>query len=202
MRQCTAAIAALMLASERHPGAIHRPKPARSRRRSGQAFIAAATEARHGRVELGKLAAEKARMPRCAQFGQHMVDDHTKAGDQLLAVMQRQNPAVARRRVNAEHVALKGRLQNANPQDFDRLYLSEQVRTTSRRSTCQARGRGGSYAELERFAARRSADAAPAFEAAQQVAAKPCRRRSAPRATAGPAPGPRARTCSRPYALP
>ena len=34
-------------------------------------------------VELGKLAAEKATNPEVKQFGQRMVDDHTKANDEL-----------------------------------------------------------------------------------------------------------------------
>src|SRR6476661_3715845 len=37
-------------------------------------------------VELGKLAAQKASSPDVKSFGQHMVDDHSKANDQLKAL--------------------------------------------------------------------------------------------------------------------
>jgi len=47
--------------------------------------------------------------------------------------MQRQNPVRSpAAELSAEHVALKGRLKNVQSPDFDRLYLSEQVRDSPR----------------------------------------------------------------------
>ncbi len=41
-------------------------------------------------VQLGQLAAQKASDPQVKQFGQRMVDDHTKANDQLKTVAQQE----------------------------------------------------------------------------------------------------------------
>ena len=45
-------------------------------------------EANMAEVETGKLAQQKAQNPEIKQFGQHMVDDHGKANDQLKQVAQ------------------------------------------------------------------------------------------------------------------
>lgn len=46
-------------------------------------FLKDAAEAGMAEVQLGQLATQKASNPGVKTFGQHMVDDHTKAGDQL-----------------------------------------------------------------------------------------------------------------------
>ena len=42
-------------------------------------------------VELGKLATQKASSEKVKQFGQRMVDDHSKANDQLKQVASQEN---------------------------------------------------------------------------------------------------------------
>ena len=51
--------------------------------RSDRKFMEKAAQGGMAEVELGKLAAQKAQSPQVKQFGQRMVDDHSKANDQL-----------------------------------------------------------------------------------------------------------------------
>jgi len=53
---------------------------------SERTFVKNAAEGGRAEIELGKLAAERASSSDVKQFGQRMVDDHTKANDQLKQV--------------------------------------------------------------------------------------------------------------------
>jgi len=50
-----------------------------------------AAQGRMAEVEMGKLASERASDPDVKKFGQRMVDDHTKANDQLKQVASSKN---------------------------------------------------------------------------------------------------------------
>lgn len=53
---------------------------------SDRKFLTDASQGGMVEVELGKIAAQKASNPDVKSFGQHMVDDHSKANDQLKQV--------------------------------------------------------------------------------------------------------------------
>ncbi len=78
-------------------------------------------------VQLGQLAAQKANSPEVKAFGQHMVDDHTKANNQLMSVAQGENmtlPTTMNAKDQAEYEKLQGLSGNA----FDREYVSFMVK--------------------------------------------------------------------------
>ena len=56
---------------------------------SDQHFIQKAAKSGKMEVEMGKLAAQKASDPQVKQFGQRLVDDHTRACDELKPIAQR-----------------------------------------------------------------------------------------------------------------
>jgi putative membrane protein len=76
-------------------------------------------------VQAGNLALTKASDSRVKNIAQHMVDDHTKANDQLTALATRKgiknNPGM-----NQDQLSMIGRLNQLNGADFDREYLSQQ----------------------------------------------------------------------------
>jgi putative membrane protein len=78
-------------------------------------------------VELGKLASEKASNDSVKQFGQRMVDDHGKAGDELKKIAQDKGitpPA----EMDGKHRKLHDRLSKMSGAEFDRAYVDEMVK--------------------------------------------------------------------------
>ncbi|MBM4442576.1 MAG: DUF4142 domain-containing protein [Candidatus Rokubacteria bacterium] len=84
---------------------------------------------KHGmaEVELGKLASEKASNDAVKQFGQRMVDDHGKAGEELKKIAQDKGltpPA----EMDTKHRKLHERLSKMQGAEFDRAYMDEMVK--------------------------------------------------------------------------
>lgn len=78
-------------------------------------------------IEAGKLAAEKAQDPQVKEFGQKMVDDHTKLLDDLKKVAESKNVELPTA-PDARHEKLMKRLQAASGEKFDREYMQAMVK--------------------------------------------------------------------------
>jgi putative membrane protein len=89
-------------------------------------FIKKAAEGGLAEVELGKLASEKAESSDVKQFGQRMVDDHTKANDQLKQVASEKGLTVPDK-LSAKDAATKARLEKLSGKAFDRAYMRDMV---------------------------------------------------------------------------
>jgi putative membrane protein len=89
-------------------------------------FIKKAAEGGLAEVELGKLASEKAESSDVKQFGQRMVDDHTKANDQLKQVASEKGVSVPDK-LSAKDAATKARLEKLSGKAFDRAYMRDMV---------------------------------------------------------------------------
>jgi len=77
-------------------------------------------------VELGKLATEKASSEEVKKFGQRMVDDHSKANDELKTIAQSKNITLPAD-VGAKEKALHDRLSKLSGAAFDRAYMQAMV---------------------------------------------------------------------------
>jgi putative membrane protein len=77
-------------------------------------------------VELGKLAATHAASPDVKRFGQMMVSDHTKAGDDLKKIATTWN-VVPSPKLDDKHQDLMNKLSKLHGKDFDREYISAMV---------------------------------------------------------------------------
>jgi putative membrane protein len=129
---------------------------------SNRAMVAAndkkfATEAAIGgmaEVKLGQLAAEKATDPDVKQFGERMVQDHSKAGDELKSVAAAQKidlPAS----LDARHQATVDRLSKLSGADFDRAYVKEMVKDHDTDvKSFQRQAQNGQDSSLRDFAAK------------------------------------------------
>jgi putative membrane protein len=87
------------------------------------------TEAASGglmEVELGKYAAQHAASDRVKRFGQTMVDDHSKANDELKQVAAQKDVELPAK-MNKEHRATADRLMNMKGAEFDRAYMKTMV---------------------------------------------------------------------------
>jgi putative membrane protein len=89
-------------------------------------FVMDAAHANMAEVELGKLATDKASKDDVKKFGQRMVDDHSKAADELKSIAQTKNmtwPAD----LDAKHKSVHDRLTKLSGDAFDRAYMQEMV---------------------------------------------------------------------------
>ena len=77
-------------------------------------------------VDLGKLAAERGANAQVKQFGQMMVDDHTKAGDKLKAIATQDNIEMPTA-LDDKHRDLHDKLAKLQGAEFDREYMSAMV---------------------------------------------------------------------------
>lgn len=93
---------------------------------SDRMFIRKAAEGGEAEVELGKLAQEKAASPEVKQFGERMVNDHSKANDQLKEVVQKEGVTLPTK-LDAKDAATKARLEKLSGEAFDRAYMKDMV---------------------------------------------------------------------------
>jgi len=90
-------------------------------------FVHDAAQGGMAEVELGKLATEKASSDDVKKFGQRMVDDHSKAGDQLKQVASSEGIQLPQG-LSAKDKATKERLSKLSGEQFDKAYMADMVK--------------------------------------------------------------------------
>ncbi len=90
---------------------------------SDQKFMKEAAQGGAAEVELGQLALQKAESPDVKAFGQRMVDDHTKANDQLKQVASEKGVTLPTQ-PDAKDTAEKARLEKMSGAQFDKAYMN------------------------------------------------------------------------------
>jgi putative membrane protein len=78
-------------------------------------------------IELGKMAEQKGASPQVKRFGRMMVEDHTKAGDQLKRIAASYNIQPDTSKQDDKHKDLMDKLSKLQGRDFDREYMSAMV---------------------------------------------------------------------------
>ena len=91
-----------------------------------QTFMLNTAKASMAEVELGKLAAQNASSAQVKKFGQKMVDDHTKANEELKALAGSKN-VVLPSDVDAQDKATRDKLAAITGEAFDREYMTMMV---------------------------------------------------------------------------
>jgi putative membrane protein len=91
-----------------------------------EAFVMKAAKGGMAEVELGKLASQKASADNVKQFGQRMVDDHSKANDELKSLAASKKITLPAE-MGAEEKALHDRLSKLSGAAFDRAYMKAMV---------------------------------------------------------------------------
>jgi len=91
-------------------------------------FVKKVPSANEFEIQSSQMALQKASADDVKKFAQQMIDDHTKAGEQLAEAAKGQDLATALPTgVDAAHDQRLQDLANATEQDFDRLYMRTQV---------------------------------------------------------------------------
>ena len=78
-------------------------------------------------VALGQIAANKGSDPKIKEFGQHMVDDHSKANDELKAIAQKDGESLPSEPSKAQQDAAQ-KLGQKSGKDFDAAYAQMMVK--------------------------------------------------------------------------
>jgi putative membrane protein len=94
---------------------------------SDQKFVMEAAKGGMAEVELGKLAQDKASSDQVKNFGKRMVDDHSKANDELQTLAKNKNITLPSD-LDPKDKALKDRLSKLSGAQFDRAYMSAMLR--------------------------------------------------------------------------
>jgi putative membrane protein len=94
---------------------------------SDKKFVHSALEGGNAEIQLGQLAAQKGSSEDVKQFGQKMVDDHTKLGDQMKQIAQQQGIEVPDG-VPAKDKALQTKLSSLSGDAFDKAYIKAMLK--------------------------------------------------------------------------
>lgn len=117
------------------------------------AFAMKAAQGGLAEVQLGKLAAEKGGSPDVKSFGQMMVDDHSKANDQLKSVAEKQNITLPTTLAPKDQ-SLYDKLQGMSGADFDKTYVKAMVKDHQEDvKEFQKESQKGKNEEIKQFAA-------------------------------------------------
>jgi putative membrane protein len=120
---------------------------------SDASFVKQATEGGMAEVAKGKLAAEKASHDGVKQFGQKMVDDHTKAGDELKSIARGKNISLPGDTPRPPMQALLAKLEKLEGAAFDRAYVDDQIRDHEKTiALFEREAKTGKDADLKAFA--------------------------------------------------
>jgi putative membrane protein len=91
------------------------------------AFAMKAAQGGMAEVKLGHLAVDKASNPDVKAFGQRMIDDHTKANDQLKSICSAENMTPPND-LDAKDQATYDKLSNLSGTAFDKAYMRDMVK--------------------------------------------------------------------------
>ncbi len=75
-------------------------------------------------VEMARVALEKSTSPAVKEFAQHMINDHTKANDELRSIATAKGVTLSDT-PNATHKALVDKISSTPSSDFDKTYIQE-----------------------------------------------------------------------------
>lgn len=89
-------------------------------------FVRQAAVGGRAEVELGKLAQKKASTDSVRQFAGHMVDAHTRNGQQLMRAGKGLNPELPKD-LDPEHLRIRDELNQKSGKDFDIAYIASQL---------------------------------------------------------------------------
>ena len=90
-------------------------------------FMTHAAQGGMAEVRLGQLASDHANADAVKQFGQRMVQDHSKANDELSQLAQRKGVDLPKD-LDTEQQATMDRLSKLSGSEFDRAYIRDMVR--------------------------------------------------------------------------
>lgn len=121
---------------------------------SDRQFVMQAAMAGMAEVQAGELAAQKSSSPQARAFAQRMVEDHTKANQQLMTLAKARG-VTPPDELDRTHRQAMERLQKLSGTEFDRAYMKNQIDDHQKAvSLYEQQAKNGRDAELKSFATR------------------------------------------------
>ena len=131
--------------------AVAQDKPAQN---PDATFVHMAASAGLAEVQMGKMAMERAASAEVKAFGQRMVDDHTAAYKELVAIAQAKRISIANK-LDQQHQAMADKLAKLHGAAFDRAYMAGQLADHEQALILfTAEAKEGQDAELKAYAAK------------------------------------------------
>jgi putative membrane protein len=117
-------------------------------------FIMTAAQDGMAEVQLGKLAQQKASSSAVKQFGQRMVDDHSKANSELESIASKLG-ATPPKTLDQKHQETMKKLEKLSGDQFDREYAQAMVQDHQKAvSLFEKQAKSGDADELKQFASK------------------------------------------------
>ena len=121
---------------------------------SDRNFVTTAAEDGHAEVELGKLAQQNGSSAAVKQFGQRMIEDHTKAGKELEAIATKLGMTPPKE-PGSKHQADIKKFSKLTGEKFDREYAEHMVKDHEKAvALFEKQAKNGDAAELKAFASK------------------------------------------------
>jgi putative membrane protein len=135
------------------PSAMSAPAKAGKSAAADTAFVMEAAKGGMMEVAKGKVAAQKASRDDVKKFAQQMVDDHTKAGDELKTIASGKNITLPPDQPSAKDQAMLDKMSKMEGAAFDQAYIADQVKDHEKTiALFEKEARSGKDAELKAFA--------------------------------------------------
>ncbi len=117
-------------------------------------FVTKAATGGKAEVELGRLAASKATNDKVKAFGQRMVDDHSKANDELTRIVSSKGVTLPTG-IGPENQTTRDKLSGLSGKEFDRAYMEDMVKDHKDDiSEFEKEAKSGRDPEVKAFAAK------------------------------------------------
>ena len=117
-------------------------------------FASAAAQGGRAEVELGRLAVERGSNPAVTNFGQRMIEDHTKANSELMAIAKSKSIDLPND-LTFEQKSTIDKLSKLSGAEFDKEYMADMVSDhESDAKEFENQSQNGTDPELKAFAAK------------------------------------------------
>jgi putative membrane protein len=114
-----------------------------------KAFMKEAAKGGMMEVDMGKMAQQKGKSADVKKFGSTMLVDHTKAGNELMAIAKKKGVDLSKE---------KGKMMKLNDATFDKEYINAMVKDHEEDlAAFQGEAKNGSDADVKAFASKTSA---------------------------------------------
>jgi len=117
-------------------------------------FSSAAAEGGLTEVELGRLAVQRASNPAVKTFGQQMIEDHSRANNELKTIATKKN-IVLPTDLNSDQKSMMEKLSKLSGAEFDKQYMSDMVKDhEADAKEFENQANKGTDADIKAFAAK------------------------------------------------
>ncbi len=117
-------------------------------------FSSAAAQGGLTEVELGRLAVQRGSNPAVKSFGQRMIEDHSRANDELKSIASKKSITLLTD-MNSDQKAMMDKLSKLSGTDFDKEYMSDMVKDhEADAKEFENQANKGTDADIKAFAAK------------------------------------------------